>query len=164
MVAAKGNVAALLDQENQQTLKDVHGDFLIGVPGLVDDTERVIELDADDGRGRASAGQLLASRLQPADAGAPAGLAPRVKARMREVKVGRLVAYEGEEAKRCRVGKVLSVAEDLSSVTVHVYVAEVDGRLQVVWSAAYDSQEGADFQRQGRDAGGQARAGRGRAQ
>ena len=58
------------------------------------------------------------------------------------------MAYQGEEAKRCRVGKVLSVAEDLSSVTVHVYTAEVDGRLQVVWSAAYDSQEGADFQRQ----------------
>merc|ERR1711938_186674 len=98
VMAAKGNVATLRDPETQQVLKDVHGDFLIGVPGLVDDTERVIELEADDGRGRASAGQLLAARLQPADAGAPAGLAPRVKARMRDVKVGRLVAYEGEEA------------------------------------------------------------------
>ena len=148
VVAVKGNVATLLDPETKQTLKDVHGDFMIGVPGLVDDTERVIQLEADDGGCRASAGQLLAARLVPQGAGAAEGLAPRVKARMREVAVGRLVAYQGEEEKRCRLGKVLSVAEDLSSGTVHVYVAEVDGRLQVVWSAAYDSQEGADVQRQ----------------
>ena len=148
VVSAKGNVATLRDPETRQTLKDVHGDFLIGVPGLVDDTERIIELEEDDGRGRASAGQLLAARLVPEGADAGKDLAPRVKSRMREVKAGRLVAYEGEEARRCRIGKVLSVAEDLSSVTVHVYVAEVDGRLQVIWSAAYDSQEGAEFQRQ----------------
>ena len=67
---------------------------------------------------------------------------------MRDVKVGRLVAFEGEEQKRCRVGKVLSVAEDQSSVTVHVYHAMVDGRLQVVWSPAYSSLEGGDYQRQ----------------
>ena len=58
------------------------------------------------------------------------------------------MAYQGEEAERCRVGKVLSPAEDLSSVTVHVYHAAVDGRLQVVWTDAYDSQQGADVQRQ----------------
>ena len=34
VMAAKGNVATLRDPETQQTLKDVHGDFLIGVPGL----------------------------------------------------------------------------------------------------------------------------------
>ena len=146
--AVKGNVATLFDPETRQTLKDVHGDFLVGVPGLVDDTERALELEADDGRGRASAGQLFAARLVPGGAEASAALAPRVKTRMKEVKPGRLVAYQGEEARRCRVGKVLSVAEDLSSVTVHVYTAEVDGRLQVVWSAAYDGLEGADFQRQ----------------
>ena len=77
----------------QQTLKDVHGDFLIGVLGLVDDTERIIELAADDGGGRGSAGQLLASRLQTEGAEErPPALAPRVRARMREVKAGRLVA------------------------------------------------------------------------
>ncbi|CAK0832649.1 unnamed protein product, partial [Prorocentrum cordatum] len=148
VLSTKGNVATLRDPETQQVLKDVHGDFLVGVPGLVDDTERIVKLEEDDGRGRASAGQLLAARLAPGGGEAAEALAPRVKARMREVKVGRLVAYQGEEAKRCRVGKVLSLAEDLSSVTVHVYQAAVDGRLQVVWTAAYDRQEGADFQRQ----------------
>ena len=43
---------------------------------------------------------------------------------------------------------MLSLAEDLSSVTVHIYHAAVDGRLPVVRTAAYDSQQGADFQRQ----------------
>ncbi|CAK0840013.1 unnamed protein product, partial [Prorocentrum cordatum] len=148
VLSTKGNVATLRDPETQQVLKDVHGDFLVGVPGLVDDTERIVKLEEDDGRGRASAGQLLAARLAPGGGEAAEALAPRVKARMREVKVGRLVAYQGEEAKRCRVGKVLSLAEDLSSVTVHVYQAAVDGRLQVVWTAACDRQEGADFQRQ----------------
>ncbi|CAK0811447.1 unnamed protein product, partial [Prorocentrum cordatum] len=148
VLSTKGNVATLRDPETRQVLKDIHGDFLIGVPGLVDDTERIVKLEEDDGRGRASAGQLLAARLAPGGGEAAEALAPRVKARMREVKVGRLVAYQGEEAKRCRVGKVLSLAEDLSSVTVHVYQAAVDGRLQVVWTAAYDRQEGADFQRQ----------------
>ncbi|CAK0835569.1 unnamed protein product [Prorocentrum cordatum] len=148
VLSTKGNVATLRDPETQQVLKDIHGDFLVGVPGLVDDTERIVKLEEDDGRGRASAGQLLAARLAPGGGEAAEALAPRVKARMREVKVGRLVAYQGEEAKRCRVGKVLSLAEDLSSVTVHVYQAAVDGRLQVVWTAAYDRQEGADFQRQ----------------
>ena len=100
VVAVKGNVATLLDPETKQTLKDVHGDFMIGVPGLVDDIERVIQLEADDGSCRASAGQLLAARLVPQGAGAAEGLAPRVKARMREVQVGRLVAYQGEEARR----------------------------------------------------------------
>ncbi|CAK0865466.1 unnamed protein product, partial [Prorocentrum cordatum] len=129
VLSTKGNVATLRDPETRQVLKDIHGDFLIGVPGLVDDTERIVKLEEDDGRGRASAGQLLAARLAPGGGEVAEAQAPRLRARMREVKVGRLVAYEGEEAKRCRVGKVLSLAE-------------------VVWTAAYDRQEGADFQRQ----------------
>ena len=119
-LAAKGNVATLRDPDTKQVFKDVHGDFLIGVPGLVDDTEREIHLEGDDGRGRASAGQLFAARLLPGAADPAAAQAPGAKTRMKEVKVGRLVAYQGEEAKRCRVGKVLSPAEDLSPVTVHV--------------------------------------------
>eukprot|EP00974_Lingulodinium_polyedra_P089229 8652461-Lingulodinium_polyedra.AAC.1 len=59
-----------------------------------------------------------------------------------------MIAYEGEASRRCRLGKVLSVAEDVSSVTVHVHHARVDGRLQVVWQPAYTSLEGADFQQQ----------------
>ena len=42
VVAAKGNVVNLRDSATSQVLKDVHGDFLIGVPGLVDDTERLL--------------------------------------------------------------------------------------------------------------------------
>ena len=79
---------------------------------------------------------------------AATALAPRVKARMREAKVGRLIAYQGEEAKRSRAGKVLGLAEDSSSATVHVYLAAVDGRLQVAWTPARDRQQGADVQHQ----------------
>ena len=57
------------------------------------------------------AGQLFAARLVPGGAEASAALAPRVKTRMREVQPGRLVAYQGEEARRCRLGKVVFVGK-----------------------------------------------------
>eukprot|EP00959_Pyramimonas_sp_CCMP1952_P383497 8036153-Pyramimonas_sp.AAC.1 len=34
VLSTKGNVATLRDPETRQVLKDIHGDFLIGVPGL----------------------------------------------------------------------------------------------------------------------------------
>ena len=89
---------------------------------------------------------MARSRAPPEDPAAR--LPPRVRQRMRDTAVGRVVAYKGEGEWRCRLGKVLSIAEDLSSLTVHVYMAEVDGRLQVKWLPAFDSQEGADYQTQ----------------
>ena len=88
-LAAKGNVATLRDPDTKQVLK------VIGVPSLVDDMERVIHLQEDDGRGRASAGQLFAARLVPGAADTSAARAPRVKTRMKEVKVSRPAAYQG---------------------------------------------------------------------
>ena len=67
---------------------------------------------------------------------------------MKGVAVGRIIAYEGETAKRCRIGKVLSVSEDQSEVSVHVYEARADHRLQVVWSPAFSVLEGAEYQQQ----------------
>ena len=148
VLAVKGNVATLRDPATKQVLKDIHGEFLLGVPGIVDDTERLLHVEKDDGQSRASAGQLVAARARAPAENPAAALPPRGRQRMRDSAGGRRVAYKGEGERRCRLGKVLSVAEDYSSLTVHVFLAEVDGRLQVKWLPAFDTQEGADFQTQ----------------
>ena len=67
---------------------------------------------------------------------------------MRGFHPGRFVAYEGETPKRCRVGKVLSILDDRSSVTLHVYGARADHRLQITWSPQYSTLEGAAYEQQ----------------
>ena len=69
---------------------------------------------------------------------------------MEGVRPGRMIAYAREVPKRCRVGKVLSNSEDQRErdVTVHVFEARTNHRLQVVWQAAYSTLAGAEFQQQ----------------
>mgnify|MGYP006888588142 CR=1 FL=1 len=60
--AAKCNTATLWGPETLQGLGGRSGGLPLGVPDRADDgTERVIGLEADDGRGRAPVGQLLAA-------------------------------------------------------------------------------------------------------
>ena len=110
--------------------------FLVAVPGLVDDVERCpLELAPDDDSSRPSLGQMLKRKAESGSRPA-ADAAPRVKSRMKGVRPGRMVAYAGEVPKRCRVGKVLSISEDQRGATVHVFEARTNHRLQVVWQAA----------------------------
>ena len=101
VIAVKGNVATLRDPATKQVLKDIHGEFLIGVPGMVDDTERLLHVEKDDGQGHASAGQLMAARARAPAEDPAAALPPRVRQRMRDTAVGRMVAYKGEGERRC---------------------------------------------------------------
>ena len=48
----------------------------------------------------------------------------------------------------CRVGKVLNVLDNRSAVTLHVYCARTDHRLQVAWSPQYSALEGHVYQQQ----------------
>jgi hypothetical protein len=59
-----------------------------------------------------------------------------------------MIAYEGEAERRCRIGKVLAIGDGQSDVTVHVFHARCDGRLQVLWEPAYSVVPETDFQQQ----------------
>ena len=96
------------------------------MPGLVDD---VVAVEPDSDLTRPSLGQLLAKKGK----GAPQSslLAPRVATRMQKVHPGRFIAYEGEGLRQCRIGKVLNVLEDKSEVSLHVYEARANHKLQI---------------------------------
>ena len=143
VVRVRGNKCDIKDAETACEIKDVHADYLVGLPGATEDLELVPEVPGE----RLSPGQLLELARRPKPAAAEL-LAPRARARLKEVRPGRFVAYEAEGPKRCQIGKVLSVAEDLSSVTLHVFNARAGDRLQVVWEAAFSRLEGADVQSQ----------------
>ncbi|MEC7232780.1 MAG: hypothetical protein VXW31_07575, partial [Planctomycetota bacterium] len=129
--------------ETDLVLRDVHGDFLIALPGICENLEVEPDLPTD----RPSAGQLVEQSHAPSSR-VDSSLAPRVLARMKGVRHNRLVAFQAEAARRCRVGKVLSVADDRTSVTVHVYEARAGDRLQVIWEPAFAAVEGTDVLRQ----------------
>ena len=136
------NRVHMKDCETGLVLRDIHGETLISLPGAVDDLEISPDLEAD----RRSAGQLLEAARAPAVPDANAG--HRLQRRMRDVHVGRSIAYEAESKKFCRVGKVLAVGDDRSSVTIHMFQASAADRLQVVWTPAYSTLAGSDVETQ----------------
>ena len=67
---------------------------------------------------------------------------------MQKVHPGRFIAYEGEGLRQCRIGKVLNVLEDKSEVSLHVYEARANHKLQISWSPQYSAPEGTSYEQQ----------------
>jgi len=67
---------------------------------------------------------------------------------MQKVHPGHFIAYEGEGLRQCRIGKVLNVLEDKSEVSLHVYEARANHKLQISWSPQYSAPEGTSYEQQ----------------
>ena len=150
---AHGSSARLSHVVSKEVREGVHAENLIYLRSDVADYERKraersadsIVPVAESEPARASFGQLMSRRKVPA---VPRAEVPeeaaRTRARLKDVAVGRHIAYKGEIAKRCRVGSVIAVDAEARKVVVQVHCAAADGRLRVKWQAAYDpGEEGA---------------------
>ena len=133
---AVGGRVTLEDVVSGRILQDQHADHLIYLPAEVQDYERIpLELTEDSPEHRPSLGQLLESRAK--DGGAST-LRPKDRRRkLAGLHVGRIVAYEGEVAKRLRIGKVTNLSESEQSASIHQFWPKVDSRLRVKWSPAF---------------------------
>ena len=120
----------------------VNGQFLVGVPGAIDDLEaelpeipEELEIAPDIPGDRQSLGTMLENRGKTAEAESHLGAYD--KARMKGVDEGRIIAYKTETPHRCRLGKVLAVTEDRKSVTVQPYKAHWKG-FKIQWEPQID--------------------------
>ena len=151
VVSAHGSSAKVVHVITKENREGVHAENLIYLRSDVADYERkraersadsIVPI-ADAEPARESFGQLMSRRKVPA---VPKAVVPeeaaRTRARLRDVAVGRHIAYKGEVAKRCRVGAVTAVDNEARKLVVQVHCAAADGRLRVKWHAAYDSGEG----------------------
>ena len=137
IVAQRGNSVDLVEMSSGRERKEVHAETLIYLDGEVADYERRRVLRAKRGDipepsaegERPSFGELMERRdRSPAEkAVVPPALVPasaeRTRARLREVALGRHVAYSGEVPKRCRVGQITAIDNDAQLLTVHVHAA-----------------------------------------
>ncbi len=126
----------------------MHVDDVVVVPDGAEDHEKRPPLHlADDPAGRKSIGQALedAEKLTVPDL-------PRDKnlGKLDKVTVGGCILYaHQEQKKKCRVGKVITVARTEQVVIVHRHFPLTDGRLRVKWIPAYLDAEGKEVSEPG---------------
>ncbi len=69
---------------------------------------------------RRTPGQLMQQRAPAVPRAGPTESSAQLQARVKEVAVGRHIAFRGEALKRCRVGEVVHVNNDARSATVRL--------------------------------------------